>query len=140
MRMIASLSLALLLLYGCGGGTGARHPMADSDKTMNAFMVSVREYYATRTDGKLGDAIVGKSKVRFIYRYELIKNGHHAEEVALDIFRENIDRETQAIVPAAWRVGAFYPVEGPDPEAIEVRDAITNGLLKRLDTTPVANP
>lgn len=135
MRMISALAVVLLLLQGCGG-TGARYPMADADKTMNEFIEATREYYATRTDGKLAEPTIGGNKIRFIFTYNSIKNGRHGEEVVLDVFKEHADKSDRTrTVPAEWRVGAFYPIEGPDPEVIEVRDAITSGLLKRLDAT-----
>ncbi len=140
MRMIAALGLvSLFLLAGCGARTEAdasnRFPMPDQDAAQNAFMESVREYYATRTDGKLSDPGISGPNVRYIYRYEKIVAGNHTEEIRFSgVKAQTVKRNSGLPVtePATYQVGVWYQREGADPEIPAVRDAIVAGMAKRL--------
>lgn len=142
MRLIACLALvSTLFLAGCGRGSGPRYSLTDHEKTANAFIEATREYYATRTGGKLSEPGISGDRVHFVYRYELIKNGQHAEQADVYLSKERTVRSNtgeQHTEPASFTVGAWFQQEGTDPEIPEARDAILDGMRKRLgDFQPI---
>jgi hypothetical protein len=137
MRHILPFAFALCFLSGCAGTNRASHPMSDPDATANAFLMAARDYYAGRSEGKLGDPIISQTRVRILYRYDLIKDGHHAEQVDCSLTPAHQVRSpggstNGGLVPAAWRVSAWYMQEGPDPEIPAVAAAIEAAMLTRL--------
>lgn len=140
MRTTLTLALvAALFLFGCGARTvasaGYSFPMPDQDAAQNAFLEAVREYYATRTDGKLSDPGISGAHVKLIYRYTKITNGQHTEEIRFDGQAERSVRTNSGpnqTQPATYSVGVWHQREGADPEIPAVRNEILAGMKKRL--------
>lgn len=132
----------LFLLIGCG--TSARDsqtfPLVDRDATKQAFIDTVREYYQTRSRrGALSDPFIEGDRIKFIFRYKKILFGKYAEHVQLDFYPEQPAATTgTAAIPAHYLVGAWYPKQGSDTEAPEVRTKIVDGMNKRLGPAPAA--
>lgn len=142
MRLIISLGIVVaLMLTACGPSQhrSDRFPLADRDATMNAFMESVRAYYDARGGGKLSDPSVNPDGIRYLFRYDKIMGGQYAEEIRLSLYDAQKTRQNDGTYkkePAHYQVGVWYPTEGADPEAIEPRAAIVDGMKSRLAPKP----
>ncbi|HEX3135901.1 MAG TPA: hypothetical protein VHX44_20230 [Planctomycetota bacterium] len=117
-------------------------PLVDREVTKQAFITSVREYYQERSRrGTLSDPFIAEDQVKFIFRYKKILFGKYAEHVQLDFYVAQPAEKTgtgtgSAAIPAHYLVGAWYPKQGSDEEAVEVRKRIVDGMVKRIEPLP----
>lgn len=132
----------MFALIGCGTSARDRQsfPLVDRDATTQAFIDSVREYYQTRSRrGTLSEPFIEGDRIKFIFRYKKIIYGKYAEHVQLDFYPAQPAPTTgTAAVPAHYLVGAWYPKQGSDTEAPEVRTKIVDAMTKRLGSAPPA--
>lgn len=134
----------MFALIGCGQSARDREsfPLVDREATKQSFIEAVRDYYQTRSKrGTLSDPFVDENRVKFIFRYKKIIFGKYAEHAQLDLYAEKTGATTgagtaPAQVPAFYLVGAWYPQQGSDDEAVEVRKRIVDGMIKRLGSPP----
>jgi hypothetical protein len=133
-------ALALMsLLIGCGMSAREREafPLVDRDATKRAFIAAVREHYATRTRrGTLSEPLIDDDRVKFVFHYKKPRFGIYAERVQLDLYAGE-PGENGATAGPHYLVGAWYPRQGSDAEAAEVRAHIVERMNQRPGASPI---